>query len=401
MKIPIIDLMDLYYDDSVKLERPEKMKKEGETWESAEAPKGRRGYRLQLIAAGLLVVVSVAAILPTILSRTSGGSAVSSVPSAPPVLAEESSRQESEEALESDAEAAFGALDQESFFELFWELDRDSTEAYLSQHPEALEQGWGGIDINESAIGGEGTEITTIYGDKVLAVNAGDGVLLIRAELPDTKGVLAICKDSSRLSLCPAESLGVTGQTVGEICEANHGVLAMTGSAFWDNGESDGGSLSGLAVCGGTAYGTQMGSGFKRLELRQDGYMYIVDSNSDVAPDTRDAVEFQPALIVDGALVVDENTFYNSPNPRAVIGQNSRKEVMLLVAEGRFVDSIGCSVVPVAELLKQYGCKQALNLDGGTSAILYYQGEPVTRCSNQDLPEGRKLPTAWVYRKNS
>ena len=41
------------------------------------------------------------------------------------------------------------------------------------------------------------------------------------------------------------------------------------------------------------------------------------------------------------------------------------------------------------------------NADGNTnkaaSAILYYDGDYVTRCSNTSLPYGRTLPNAWVY----
>jgi exopolysaccharide biosynthesis protein len=74
---------------------------------------------------------------------------------------------------------------------------------------------------------------------------------------------------------------------------------------------------------------------------------------------------------------------------------------MMIIIEGRFTDSPGCSVVAVADKLLEYGCMQALNLDGGTSAIMYYDGEYVTRCSNTAIPSGRTMPTAWVYKKNS
>ena len=39
----------------------------------------------------------------------------------------------------------------------------------------------------------------------------------------------------------------------------------------------------------------------------------------------------------------------------------------------------------------------ALNCDGGTTAIMWYKGEPIMQCSNAALPEGRHLPNAWVY----
>lgn len=302
--------------------------------------------------------------------------------------------------VEAQPEAASAEPSEESFFALFHELDEASVRAYLDDHPEALDSGWGGIDINASGLEDAGTDIRTTNGDQVLAVNARDGILLVRVEVesPATRGVLAICKDTSQLRLCASENLGESGQTAGEICEANGGVLAMTGSAFIDaNSDGNGGQLSGLMVSGGEVYGTAMGAGYKRLELREDDRMYIVDSANPVGDGTRDAVEFQPAVIVDGEVIRD--TGWNGISPRALIGQSDRLETMMLVMEGRFTDSVGCGVEECAEIMQKYGCVQAMNLDGGTSAIMYYKGECVTRCSNPDLSDGRQLPSAWVYGK--
>ena len=74
-----------------------------------------------------------------------------------------------------------------------------------------------------------------------------------------------------------------------------------------------------------------------------------------------------------------------------------RLETMMVVVEGRLSDSLGCGVEDIGEKMLEYGCVQALNLDGGTSAMMYYKGESIIRCSNQALPDGRTLPTAWVY----
>lgn len=52
---------------------------------------------------------------------------------------------------------------------MFWEIDRDSMQAYLDEHPEALWNGWTGIDINESGLNQSGTTIKTIFGEQVLA----------------------------------------------------------------------------------------------------------------------------------------------------------------------------------------------------------------------------------------
>lgn len=290
--------------------------------------------------------------------------------------------------------------EQDLFYQIFWELDRDSMDAYIADNPEALQDGWSGIHINEAGLDDAGTPIKTIYGDQMLAINAADGIVLLRFNIDTSRGVLAIGKDTSRLSLCPAKTLGDVGQTAGEICEQNGGILAMTGSAFLDDGNGDGGQLSGTAVCSGEVLAGAAPLnviGDKRIEVRNDNRMYIVDTTDPIGTTVRDAAEFHPALIVDSKIVVDENCGWTSPNPRAVIGQSDKLETMMLVMEGRLLDSPGCGVVEIAEKLQQYGCAQALNLDGGTSAILYYDGEYVTRCSNTDLPGGRRLPTAWVY----
>ncbi len=302
------------------------------------------------------------------------------------------------DAQDSQSQQTYSSAAEQTFFEMFYELDYDSVQRYLSEHPEALSNGWEYIDINEAGLSDSGTDIETTQGDQVLALDAQNGILLLRVHFGSSRGVMAILKDTSRLSLCAASTLPVTGQTAGKICEDNNGLLAITGSAFLDDGTSNGGQVSGLAICQGVEMGTRLGQpGDKRLELRDDGRMYIVDSTAEVGDGTRDACEFHPALVVDGVDLSAQST-WTGPQPRAVLGQSDRLETMMVIVEGRLADSPGCSVVDVAAKMVDYGCVQALNLDGGTSAIMYYKGEYITRCSNTALPGGRTLPSAWVYK---
>lgn len=288
-------------------------------------------------------------------------------------------------------------LSEDGFYELFWELDRGSMEDYLSEHPEALEDGWENLYINEAGLDDDGTSIRTAMGEQVLAIDVPNQILLVRVSGTGYRGVLAVAKDSSRLSVQNSAYLGDTGQTAGQIAESNGGVLAMTGSAFIDDGGvSNGGTLNGYAMSDGVGQGDHLGWSYKRIELREDNYFYIVDASSPVDPDTTDAVEFTPAIIVDGVRL---NTWgWDSLNPRAVIGQSDKGEILMLVIEGRLLDSLGVSVDECGAILERHNCMQAMNLDGGTSAILWYDGEYVTRCSNTALPEGRTLPNAFVYK---
>ena len=59
----------------------------------------------------------------------------------------------------------------------------------------------------------------------------------------------------------------------------------------------------------------------------------------------------------------------------------------------------GTSVNTCADILLAYGCRNAINMDGGSSAILWYDGEYITQSSSVTLryTGGRPLPNAWVY----
>ena len=290
--------------------------------------------------------------------------------------------------------------EERTFYELFWELDPASMQSYLSEHPEALENGWENLYINEAGLDDKGTSIYTTMGEQVLAIDAANGVLLVRVSGSGYRGVLAVAKDPSRLSVQASSMLGSAGQYAGEIAKNHDGILAMTANGFIDeNGRGNGGILAGYTMCDGESHGRHMGWSYKRLELREDDLMYIVDASDPVNASTTDAVEFTPALIVDGNVLVDANCGWTALNPRACIGQSDKYEVLMLVIEGRLIDSVGTDVIECAKILERHNCMQAMNLDGGTSAILYYDGEYVTRCSNTSCPYGRTLPNAFVYRR--
>lgn len=285
-----------------------------------------------------------------------------------------------------------------AFFEMFHELDEESTRAYAQTHPEVIADGWNHFLVNEAGLDDHGTDIYTKQGDQVLAVDAANGLMVIRITGSSYRGVLVLGKDPSRLKCAPSAHLGTVGQAVGEIAQGSNGLVAMTGSGFDDHADAaEGAILSGGTMFSGYSYGTHYPWGYKRVELHRDNRLYIMDAHVDYSPNCTDATEWTPALIVDGVDVAGRDDLYTALNPRTCIGQTRDETIMFLGIEGRRLDSLGCNAQECAKILARYGGYQAMNVDGGSSSMIWYQGEYIMRSANAAVPEGRRLPNAWIY----
>lgn len=290
------------------------------------------------------------------------------------------------------------AAQRDAFFQLFWELDQDSMMDYVEENPSVLDNGWENIYINEAGLDDNGTSIQTTMGEKVLAIDAKNQIMLLRVTGSTYRGILAVAKDPSRLFLGVSEGIGSYGQRAGTIAENYNGLLAITASGFIDeDGGGNGGQVSGACMADGETYGRHFGWGYKRVELHSDDRLYIMDAPEYFSDDATDAAEFWPALIIDGENALGRDNIFTELNPRACIGQSASGEILLLVIEGRSMTSLGTDAEECVEILLRHDCYQGMNMDGGTSAIMWYDGEYVTRCSNVNLPEGRQLPNAWIY----
>jgi exopolysaccharide biosynthesis protein len=115
----------------------------------------------------------------------------------------------------------------------------------------------------------------------------------------------------------------------------------------------------------------------------------------------RDAVEFKPILVLDGQRVVEGSAGWGV-QPRSAIGQTDGGEVLLLIVDGRAPGySIGATMQEIAELMLDYNVYQAINLDGGSSSIMYYNGRIITKPSAGDKKNGRLLPNGFIVRPSN
>ena len=123
------------------------------------------------------------------------------------------------------------------------------------------------------------------------------------------------------------------------------------------------------------------------LVFYEDGSIEILREAEYTAEEIRDRgakdiFSFGPGLIVDGEICVesgDEVERAQVTNPRTGFGLISPLHFLFVVSDGRTDESVGLSLLELADLMKELGCVTAYNLDGGGSSTMWFNGKVLNR----------------------
>ena len=289
----------------------------------------------------------------------------------------------------------------DEFFQNYPEIQQQSFEDYMEEHQdEAIDEN-GYLTIDQAGLDQEGTDIETIHGDQVLAVDTANGLTICKVTGEGYVGRLAIIKNPAQVGVALAPGYGSVGGQAADIAEKRDAVLLTNASGFYDpEGHGNGGVAHGLVVSGGKRHNGAVGGTYKAVGLDGENRLHVGPYKK--GADYRDAVEFKPALIIDGQQAVEGSAGWGV-QPRTAIGQTSDGTILLLVVDGRAPGySIGCTVGDCAEILGRYGAVQACNLDGGSSSIMVYNGRVISRPSAANKTDGRHIPNGIaVYRQDN
>lgn len=263
----------------------------------------------------------------------------------------------------------------------FDEINMESFDKYIKNNPDVLKDGYENMQIDQSKVGDAKTGIITNHGDNVVAIDAKNKILILEVKGEGYNGRLAIAKDAGKVKVGMAEGLkeniNAEGSQIDELSEYNNAILSINASGFVDyDGNGDGGQPIGAIIQHGKMINYPVGGNWFMVGLDYDNWMRVARDNGDNK--LRDAVEFMPALIIDGVKQVEGSSGWGI-QPRTAIGQKANQDVLMLVIDGRQLNhSIGTTVGECAEIMERYGAVQACNLDGGASSIMYYNNHPVT-----------------------
>lgn len=118
------------------------------------------------------------------------------------------------------------------------------------------------------------------------------------------------------------------------------------------------------------------------------------------------AVGGGPVLVQDGQVDItneEELKFTGKAiydkHPRTAMGYTKKHKLIILVIQGRFPGvAEGASLIQEARILKNIGCREALNLDGGGSSCLLVNGKETIKPSDKEGE--RPVPAVFLVKSH-
>lgn len=246
-------------------------------------------------------------------------------------------------------------------------------------------------DLDKIDIANKNTNIT----------DAKEGIEIVDISTSTYKGWLMIVDDPSRVKIATAPRMGTVGATTSQIVESYDAIAGINAGGIEDDALSNGGTPSGLLIEDGelktpdAVYGT-----FSAVGLDKENRMIVSNSITYARMQelgVRDAVSFNPVIIVNGQPTIYYGDGGWGIQPRTAIAQRQDGTILMLVIDGRQTDSIGATLKNVQDILLDYGAYNAFNLDGGASATMVFDSKLVNHPS--DIMGERYVSSAFIVTK--
>lgn len=215
------------------------------------------------------------------------------------------------------------------------------------------------------------------------------------------KGKMMIVKDPSRVVVGTSSdtfSASKGGKKLDQMIADEGAVGGVNAGGFVDDGGvGNGGMPIGLVIKNGKLLNGGLNTPFTVVGFDQKNMLHVGTMTGQQAMDKglRDAVSFGPALVVNGNPLESSGTG-GGLNPRTAIGQREDGSVLILVIDGRQPHSLGATHKDLVDVMIDFEAVNACNLDGGSSSMMYYEGELKTVCSSLYGP--RRIPTAILVK---
>ena len=232
-----------------------------------------------------------------------------------------------------------------------------------------------------------------------------ESVQLIDIAEGTCKGKLLIVSDPKQVILGTSdEFVRQPGLLLTDMVAKYDGIAGINAGGFNDeNGSGNGGIPQGLVITNGEIIWGDATTPYHMVGLDSDGILHVgaMSGNAAVEQGVQWAVSFvthdglASSLIINGE--VQQQNLGGGVNPRTALGQRADGALLLLVLDGRSINTLGATMEDVVNIMLEYGAVNAGNLDGGSSSVMVYDGEIINHCASVTGP--RRIPTGFIVLK--
>lgn len=196
-------------------------------------------------------------------------------------------------------------------------------------------------------------------------------------------GIVALVKDPSRVSVVGSGKYGpeYSGATVKEMADRVGAELAINGGGFIDvGGVGNGGTPDGIVILDGKLAWGELDATYEVIGFDKNHKLVLGYMTGQQALDKgiESALSFGPFLIVNGK-PAEVSGDGSGVNPRTAIGQAADGTIIMVTIDGRQANSLGATMKDLINIMVEYGAVNAANLDGGSSTLMYYNGEYINQ----------------------
>lgn len=244
------------------------------------------------------------------------------------------------------------------------------------------------------------TSYESIYEEQILDREEGALYKLIEFKYGDFDCYLVAIYDPTRVMAVASSNLP-GGQILTEIAADNNAIVAINGGGYnWSNNMP-----SGLIVSDGVTKYFESYRPYASAAINEDGVLIAGDlSVNDIEPKKiKNALSFNPALIINGEPIKIVGTGGSGLNPRTVIAQRKDGIILFLVVNG-YGQSLswkgrgGVYLNDLLVILQRYGAYNAVNMDGGSSTTMVIEGKLINSPC-EPLKDGQDfIKSAWILK---
>ncbi|WP_434511077.1 phosphodiester glycosidase family protein [Desulfitobacterium sp. AusDCA] len=269
---------------------------------------------------------------------------------------------------------------------------------YSSRHPQVIKAFLSEEQIN-AIIHKFDNVSSNDFERQAISSDASSGITIEDIKGRTFQGKVMLITDPKRVKVAVTKYSGVKGERISDYVNEMGAIAGINGGGFDDpQGTGSGETPLGLTVHNGEIV-KYSDSDMPTIALDKNGKLSVETLSPDDVKkkDIVEALSFWPVLIKDGEKGKYDNGYW-SIAPRSAIGQKADGTIIFVVINGRQMSSIGAQMDDLYKIFHEYGAINAVNLDGGSSAEMFYDGKVINQL--WDSFGERYLPTAFVVMPN-